>query len=142
MRVSYNVIRKASDSCIYKCQLAPEPDHSCICNDVVARAPTCAMENILYDIKPLLDDLAIGDVELRFQDGRSIMAHSQKLKLASKGILCGLLEDVLEGEIHAKRRRMDRRKGHPWLKALTCLECDSSHPIHAEQIQHPHSCGM
>ena len=69
------------------------------------------MDPNVYDIQPLLDDLACGDVELRFRDGRSIMAHSQKLKLASKGILRSLMEDVLEGEIHAKRRKMDLGEG-------------------------------
>ena len=59
------------------------------------------------DLRPLLDVLGRGDVELRFRDGRSIKAHSQKLSLASNGILRDLLEDVLEGEIHAKRRRTD-----------------------------------
>ena len=60
-----------------------------------------------YDLRPLLDVLGRGDVELRFRDGRSIKAHSQKLSLASNGILRDLLEDVLEGEIYAKRRRTD-----------------------------------
>ena len=64
-----------------------------------------------YDIQPLLDALARGDVELRFRDGRTINAHSQKLSLASNGILRDLLEDVLEGEILAKRRRTDLEGG-------------------------------
>ena len=96
----------------YKCQLAPEPNHWYILhNDVIDLAPNCVMDHILYDLQPLLDDLACGDVELRFHDGRSMMAHSQKLKLASKGILRSLMEDVLEEEIHAKCRRMDREGG-------------------------------
>ena len=65
----------------------------------------------VYDIVPLLDVLGRGDVELRFRDGRSIKAHSQKLSLASYGILRNLLEDVLEGEILAKRRRTDLEEG-------------------------------
>ena len=64
-----------------------------------------------YDIRPLLDALGRGDVELRFRDGRSIKAHSQKLSLASNGILRDLLEDVLEEEIVAKRRRTDLAGG-------------------------------
>ena len=64
-----------------------------------------------FDIQPLLDVLAKGDVELRFRDGRSLKAHSQKLSLASNGILRDLIEDVLEREIHAKRRRMDQEGG-------------------------------
>ena len=64
-----------------------------------------------FDIQPLLDVLARGDIELRFRDGRSIKAHSQKLSLASNGILRNLIEDVLEREIHAKRRRMDQEVG-------------------------------
>ena len=58
-----------------------------------------------------MDALARGDVELRFRDGRSIKAHSQKLSLASNGILRDLIEDVLEGEILAKRRRTDLESG-------------------------------
>ena len=69
------------------------------------------MSNVEYDVKPLLETLARGDVELRFRDGRSIKAHSQKLSLASTGILRDLIEDVLEGDIHAKRRRTDQKEG-------------------------------
>ena len=60
-----------------------------------------------YDFRPLLDALARGDVELRFRDGQSIKAHSQKLSLASNGILRDLLEDVLEGEIFASKRDLE-----------------------------------
>ena len=65
----------------------------------------------VYDIRPLLDALTRGDVELRCKDGRSIKAHSQKLSLASNGILRDLLEDVLEGEIYAKRKSTDKEGG-------------------------------
>ena len=75
------------------------------------------MEIPLYDVAPLLQELDRGDVELRFRDGRSIKAHSQKLSLASKGILRHLLEDVLEAEIHAKRRKMDPDGG----PAMACV---------------------
>ena len=53
--------------------------------------------------------LDTGDVELRFQDGRSIKAHSLKLKIASlDGFLSNLIEDVLEGQITGnKRNRTD-----------------------------------
>ena len=60
-----------------------------------------------YDMKPLLDALGRGDLELRFRDGRSIKAHSQKLSLASNGILRDLLEDVLDGEIFSRRTDLE-----------------------------------
>ena len=72
------------------------------------------MEPPAYDLSPLLEELDDGDIELQFRDGRTIKAHSVKLKLASKGILRNLLEDVLQGEILAKRRKVDeetRSKG-------------------------------
>ena len=68
-------------------------------------------EPTAYDISPLLNVLGRGDVELQFRDGRSIKAHSQKLSLASNGILRDLLEDVLEREIIAKRMRTDQEGG-------------------------------
>ena len=53
----------------------------------------------------------MGDLELRFHDGRSIKAHSQKLKLAAlDGVLCNLIDDVLDDQITnaaAKRKRED-----------------------------------
>ena len=50
--------------------------------------------------------LDTGDIELRFQDGRSIKAHSQKLKLASMdGILHNLIEDVVDNRPITNSRR-------------------------------------
>ena len=49
--------------------------------------------------------LDTGDLELRFNDGRSIKAHSQKLKLASlDGILHNLMDDVMEDRITGSKR--------------------------------------
>ena len=51
-----------------------------------------------------------GDVELCFNDGRSIKAHATKLKLASmQGILRSLIENFVEEQIaeSVKRRKMD-----------------------------------
>jgi hypothetical protein len=58
----------------------------------------------------LYNALDMGDLELRFHDGRSIKAHSLKLKLASiGGILQNLIDDVLEDQITgSKRKRMDQ----------------------------------
>ena len=57
----------------------------------------------------LLEALETGDVELRFHDGRSIKAHSAKLKLASMkgGILRDLIEDLVEDQIVTRMRRTD-----------------------------------
>ena len=62
-----------------------------------------------YDLEDLFVALDTGDIELNFQeDGRSVKAHSQKLKLASLGgILQNLIEDVMEGQLAAKRMRTD-----------------------------------
>ena len=53
--------------------------------------------------------LDTGDLELRFHDGRSIKAHSLKLKLASfDGVLKNLIEDVVDDQITGnKRKRSD-----------------------------------
>ena len=62
------------------------------------------------DLKDLFEALATGDVELCFNDGRSIKAHATKLKLASMhGILRNLIEDFVEEKIadSVKRRKMD-----------------------------------
>ena len=51
----------------------------------------------------LLDE---GDLELTFHDGRSIKAHSFKLKAASRGgVLHNLIEDILEDQIDEKKRK-------------------------------------
>ena len=50
--------------------------------------------------------LDTGDLELRFHDGRSIKAHSQKLKLSSlDGFLHNLIEDVLDDQITGCKRK-------------------------------------
>ena len=57
--------------------------------------------------------LSMGDLELRFHDGRSIKALSHKLKLSAlDGVLCNLIDDVLDDQITnaaaaAKRNRAD-----------------------------------
>jgi len=55
--------------------------------------------------------LDMGDIELRFHDGRSIKAHGLKLKLSAlDGVLCNLIDDVLDDQITdaaAKRKRVD-----------------------------------
>ena len=52
------------------------------------------------DMTLLLEALDEGDLEIRFHDGRSTKAHSQKLKLASRGgVLKNLIEDVLDEQI-------------------------------------------
>ena len=55
--------------------------------------------------------LDTGDLELRFHDGRSIKAHSLKLRFAAlDGVLCNLIDDVLDDQITdaaAKRKRAD-----------------------------------
>ena len=61
------------------------------------------------DVTRLIYVLDTGDLELRFHDGRSIKAHSQKLKIASiDGVLQNLIEDVLGDQITgSKRKRTD-----------------------------------
>ena len=50
--------------------------------------------------------LDTGDLELRFHDGRSIKAHSQKLKIASlDGFLHNLIEDVVDDQIIGMKRK-------------------------------------
>ena len=53
--------------------------------------------------------LDMGDLELRFHDGRSTKAHSLKLKLASiGGVLQNLIDDIVDDQINDnKRRRTD-----------------------------------
>ena len=54
--------------------------------------------------------LDTGDLELRFQDGLSIKAHSIKLKIAClDGVLHNLIEDVVDDQITSgnKRKRSD-----------------------------------
>ena len=51
--------------------------------------------------------LDTGDIELCFRDGRSIKAHSLKLKIASlDGVLHDLIEDVVDDQITAGNKRM------------------------------------
>jgi hypothetical protein len=60
------------------------------------------------DMTLLLEALDEGDLEIRFHDGRSTKAHSQKLKLASRGVIKNLIEDVLDEQITgSKRKRTD-----------------------------------
>ena len=61
------------------------------------------------DFTMLLNVLDTGDLELRFHDGRSIKAHSLKLKIASfSGVLQNLIEDVFDDQITgSKRKRAD-----------------------------------
>ena len=61
------------------------------------------------DVETLLRDalLVDGDLELRFQCGRSMPVHSQKLKLASailKDLITSVLDDLIAWSA-AKRRR-------------------------------------
>ena len=50
--------------------------------------------------------LDTGDLELRFHDGRSIKAHSQKLKIASlDSVLHNLIEDVVDDQITGNKRK-------------------------------------
>ena len=50
--------------------------------------------------------LDTGDLELRFHDGRSIKAHSLKLKIASlDGVLHNLIEDVVDEQITGNKRK-------------------------------------
>ena len=50
--------------------------------------------------------LDTGDLELRFHDGRSIKAHSLKLKIASlDGFLHNLIEDVVDDQIIGMKRK-------------------------------------
>lgn len=58
------------------------------------------MDNLLFRA------LDTGDLELRFHDGRSIKAHSQKLKIASlDGFLHNLIEDVVDENITGTKRK-------------------------------------
>ena len=75
----------------------------------------------------LLETLDEGDLEIRFHDGRSTKAHSQHLKLASRGgILRNLVEDVLDDEITGcKRKRAD--SGTVDLPFLKVSPVDTTH---------------
>ena len=63
----------------------------------------------LGDSTRLHDLLTEGDLVLLLHDGRSIKAHSFKLKFASRGgVLQTLIEDVLDDQnIGNKRKRSD-----------------------------------
>ena len=90
------------------------------------------------NLLPLLEELKHGDVELRFHDGRSIKAHSQKLKMASKSILRYFLEDVLKGDIQEKRRRTDLEAHDAGGHATPGLTVgDFAHCMHASSILTP-----
>ena len=70
--------------------------------------------------------LDTGDLELRFQDGRSIKVHSLKLKIASlDGVLHNLIEDVVDDQITSgnKRKRSDVGAAAD-LPSLTVRRCD------------------
>ena len=63
-------------------------------------------ESVHGDILTLQSVLDEGDLELRFHDGRSIKAHSLKLKLASRGgVLHNLIEDVVDAQITGNKRK-------------------------------------
>ena len=65
--------------------------------------------------------LDTGDLELRFHDGRSIKAHSLKLKIASlDGFLHNLIEDVVDDQIIGmKRKRSEDANNTADLPSLT-----------------------
>ena len=86
------------------------------------------------DIGVLLRALDTGDIELHFQDGRSIKAHAVKLKLASLGgVLHNLMEDVMEDQIAAKRMKTDEAgggcstSGMPALKVTSLMRLSCTH---------------
>ena len=72
-------------------------------------------------VQTLLANLADGDLDLRFQNGRSVRVHGAKLKLASScgGVLCNLMEDILEKQIE-RFRLTDERTSAPFLKVTSC----------------------
>ena len=96
------------------------------------------------DVAMLLNVLDMGDLELRFHDGSSIKAHSQKLQIASiGGVLQNLIEDVLDDQITgSKRKRLDPGTVyHPpvlkvsplapmHMQALAMDQCIHLHPMH------------
>ena len=56
--------------------------------------------------------LDTGDLELCFHDGRSIKAHSLKLKIASMdGVLHNLIEDVVDDQITGNKRKRTQESG-------------------------------
>ena len=62
--------------------------------------------SVSSNILTLQNVLEEGDLELRFHDGRSIKAHTQKLKLASRGgVLQNLIEDVVDAQITSNKRK-------------------------------------
>lgn len=91
----------------------------------------------------LLEVLETGDIELRFNDDRSIKVHSQKLKMASMkgGILRHIIDDLVEDQIVSRRRYTDQteREVHisessdlPYIKVRTeeglgCLNAACMH---------------
>ena len=71
-----------------------------------ANSNTSHCMSISSDILTLQSVLEEGDLELRFHDGRSIKAHSLKLKLASRGgFLHSLIEDVVDDQITGSKRK-------------------------------------
>jgi len=71
------------------------------------------------DMTLLFETLDEGDLEIRFHDGRSTKAHSCKLKLASRGVLKNLIEDVLDDQITGSKRKRAADSGTvdlPFLK--------------------------
>ena len=62
--------------------------------------------SVSTDILTLQSVLEEGDLELRFHHGRSIKAHTLKLKLASRGgVLHSLIEDVVDDQIIGNKRK-------------------------------------
>ena len=79
----------------------------------------------------LSDVLDMGDLELRFHDGRSIKAHSCKLKIASiGGVLRNLIEDVLDDQITSTKRK---RADSGTVDHLPILKVSPLAPMHSRQ---------
>jgi len=80
-----------------------------------------------FDLSRLHRALGTGDLELCFHDGRSIKAHSLKLRLSAlDGVLCNLIDDVLDDQLTnaaAKRMRPD-----PGAVDLPGLKVSARHP--------------
>ena len=67
--------------------------------------------------------LDTGDLELRFHDGRSIKAHSLKLKIASlDGVLHNLIEDVVDDQITGAKRKRSGDCDSDTVANLPCLK--------------------
>ena len=83
----------------------------------------------------------MGDLELRFHDGRSIKVHSCKLKIASfGGVLQNMIEDVLDDQITGSKRKRTTDPGtadHPILMVSSLRahagEDDRFKPIHRHE---------